>query len=244
MTVPSAAVTTTESSMQSSTEREQRAVRFARFLALRFSARTRARSSISVPTIAASSRSVASFFFRPGARRRVDHAEHPEHLLLGGDEWDPGVGDHAELADRQVLLEPRVLACVDHDQRLTRRHPVLAKRMTERRLPARSPRLRKPDRAFEKLAMIVDQRNQRHGHAQPLAARRVKRSNAASAGVSSSSLSVSAAKRVLVQQAAEVPVRTGCDCAPDSGLRLGTGWRRWLAFDTGPRPRYGQRSPN
>ena len=78
----------------------------------------------------------------------------------------------------------RVRACVLDDERLAGRHDVLAERVRHGRLPRRGERLRKTDAALEELAIVVDERNETQSGRAARHATRVRRSNAASGGVS------------------------------------------------------------
>src|SRR5215210_1421071 len=52
----------------------------------------------------------------PVARQAVDHAQRAERVALGVDQRDPRVGDDPHVADRKVVAQQVVLACVVDDE--------------------------------------------------------------------------------------------------------------------------------
>ncbi len=68
----------------------------------------------------------------PVARTRVDRADRAEDLAARGVQRPAGVGDHAHVGDRLVVLDARVLARVGDDQRRLGDHDVLAERVRQR----------------------------------------------------------------------------------------------------------------
>ena len=93
----------------------------------------------------------------PDTRLVVDRAEAAEDLVVGRRQRDAGVGDHAEIADREVVTDERMLAGVRDDERLTRHHDVLTEGVRQTRLALARPRLWKTTRGGEELSLRLDE---------------------------------------------------------------------------------------
>ena len=100
---------------------------------------------------------------RPVPGPAVDHAQRAEGLPVGVDQRDARVGDDPDVADRGVVAQHVVLACVVDHQRLAARDRVLAEGMAQRSAPLGRPRLRQAEAALEELPIGVHQRDERHG---------------------------------------------------------------------------------
>ncbi len=103
--------------------------------------------------------------FAPPPRFVVDGVEGAKDVTVGGGERDAGVGDDAQVRDRQVVADQRVIAGVLDDQRLARGDNVLAEGVGQGRLPPRGPWLAQPHGSLEDLAVRVHEGNQGHGNA-------------------------------------------------------------------------------
>ena len=77
------------------------------------------------------------------------------------EEGNAGVGDDAELRDRQVPRELAVRARVADDERRARADDVLTEGVGERGLAPRGPGLDEADGALEELPLLVHERDQR-----------------------------------------------------------------------------------
>ena len=53
----------------------------------------------------------------------IDHAERPEGVPVGVDEWDARVGDDTDVADGRVVAQDFVLAGIVNDQWLAATRP-------------------------------------------------------------------------------------------------------------------------
>ena len=78
----------------------------------------------------------------------------------------PGVGDHPQVVDGQVVAGPLVLPGVGQDQRAAGGRDVLAHRVGQRGLPGGRPGFGQADLAGEHLPVALHQRHQRHRDAQ------------------------------------------------------------------------------
>jgi len=96
----------------------------------------------------------------PDPRLAVDRAQRADGMAVLEDERNPGVGDHGQITDRQVVGDQRVLAGVlDHEPALAR-NGVLAERMAERNLARPRPGRQQARRAREEFPVTVDQRHE------------------------------------------------------------------------------------
>jgi len=102
----------------------------------------------------------------PQVRPVVERAERPQHGAVGADERDAQVGYDAQLPDRQVVGEPRVLPRIADHYRRAVDDDILAERVGQRGLLGAGPRLGEAAAAGEELPVDVDERNQAHGNVQ------------------------------------------------------------------------------
>ena len=97
---------------------------------------------------------------RPRPRLVVDRAQRPDDRAGVVGDGPTGVRDHCEVAHREVVAHPVVLAGVGDDQRALVGDDVLAQRVRERCLPLGVDLRRQPAGAREDLAALLDERDQ------------------------------------------------------------------------------------
>ena len=87
-------------------------------------------------------------------------------MAVGRGQRHAGIGDDADVRDRQIFAQERVVAGVLDDQRLAGGSDVLAERMGERGLSLAGPGFGQALLALEKLPVPFDQRDERNRHPQ------------------------------------------------------------------------------
>ncbi|MFN8560442.1 MAG: hypothetical protein U0703_02140 [Anaerolineae bacterium] len=96
---------------------------------------------------------------RPAARLPVDYAEAADDHASGQRQRNPGESGDSQFKRQAVIAHERVLARVADDQRAAGGDDVLPVGIIERKLTLRRPGFVKPHLAFQKLAVLIQQRD-------------------------------------------------------------------------------------